>query len=197
MTAKDTLKSIQHAINEFLGPKTLAEDGIFGPKSRAALEKVVQMAEKPETVLGSGEIRAEFDARTEKNLATLDPAAQVIFRPFIQAAKEAAGKLGFEYTAIGGTRSWAEQDKLYAQGRTAPGKIVTQARAGGSWHNFGIALDFGVFRDGEYLDDSEPKTASRVHNAIGKLAENFGIYWGGSWDGFPDEPHFQVAVPYT
>src|SRR6478736_780994 len=116
MTPLEQIKAIQGILN-------VTPDGIFGPISRAALEKAVVLAEKPPVTPVSEEIGTEFDARTEKNLATLDPAAQVIFRPFIQAAKEAAEKLGFQYTAISGTRSWAEQDKLYAQGRTLPGPI--------------------------------------------------------------------------
>ncbi|SVE43245.1 uncharacterized protein METZ01_LOCUS496099, partial [marine metagenome] len=39
-------------------------------------------------------------------------------------------------------RTYAEQDDLYEQGRTEPGKIVTNARGGKSWHNFGLAIDF-------------------------------------------------------
>nr|WP_295770097.1 M15 family metallopeptidase [Rhodoferax sp.] len=41
-------------------------------------------------------------------------------------------------------RSCAEQDALYAQGRTAPGNKVTNAKSGDSNHNFGIAFDIGV-----------------------------------------------------
>lgn len=41
-----------------------------------------------------------------------------------------------------GYRSFAEQNKLYAQGRTAPGKIVTNAKGGQSNHNYGLAIDY-------------------------------------------------------
>jgi len=39
-------------------------------------------------------------------------------------------------------RTFAESDKLYAQGRTEPGQIISNAKAGQSWHNYGLALDF-------------------------------------------------------
>lgn len=40
-----------------------------------------------------------------------------------------------------GLRTVAEQDTLYALGRTAPGKKVTNAKGGKSWHNYGLAFD--------------------------------------------------------
>ncbi|MED0738884.1 M15 family metallopeptidase, partial [Aneurinibacillus thermoaerophilus] len=44
-----------------------------------------------------------------------------------------------------GYRSIAEQNELYAQGRTKPGKIVTNAKGGTSYHNYGLALDFALY----------------------------------------------------
>jgi peptidoglycan L-alanyl-D-glutamate endopeptidase CwlK len=48
---------------------------------------------------------------------------------------------GYPLLITQGLRTWEEQDTLYAQGRTARGKIVTQARGGYSHHNFGLAVD--------------------------------------------------------
>lgn len=201
MTATDTLKSIQTAINAFRKADPLVVDGIWGQKSQAALDEVKNQANLErigaKTPLIPSVPGDEFDARTEKNLATLDWKSRSLFRPFIKAAKEVAGRMGYEYRAISGSRTWAEQDKLYAQGRSAGGKIVTNARGGYSWHNFGLALDFGVFKDGEYLDDSAPGTAEKVHKAVGAIAKDFGIEWGGLWTSFPDQPHFQIATGLT
>lgn len=140
-----------------------------------------------------------FDERTEKNLATLDPKAQELFRPFIAAAKKIAGIHGCEYIAISGNRTWKEQDALYAIGRTVmPNKPrVTNARGGQSNHNFRIALDFGVFKNKKYLDNSNPKLASQVHKAVAAVATQFKLEWGGNWKAFKDEPHFEVATGLT
>src|ERR1700756_2557177 len=46
-----------------------------------------------------------------------------------------------ELIVSAGARSWAEQDHLWQQGRITPGDIVTDARGGESWHNFGLAVD--------------------------------------------------------
>lgn len=138
-----------------------------------------------------------FDARTERNLATLDPRAVEKFRPFIAAAKAAATRMGYEYVAISGNRTWAEQDALYAKGRTKPGPKVTNARGGQSNHNFRIALDFGVFQRGLYLDEADPRAASRVHKEVGQLATKHGLEWGGDWTSIKDEPHFEVRTGLT
>ena len=135
-----------------------------------------------------------MDARSEQTIATLDYHVQPLFRAFCKAAKAEAAKHGCDYVAISGLRDWSAQERLYAQGRTAPGKIVTKARPGHSWHNFGLACDFGVFMAGKYLDDTDPKLAHRVHAACGSIAADYGLDWGGSWPNFPDTPHSQ-AVP--
>ena len=44
---------------------------------------------------------------------------------------------GVYVRVVQGLRTWTEQDALYAQGRTAPGKVVTNVRGGYSWHCFG------------------------------------------------------------
>lgn len=84
-----------------------------------------------------------------------------------------------------GLRSFKEQDALYAQGRTKPGKIVTKAKGGQSWHNYGIAVDL-VFRENNQWswDDKHP------WNTLGALGKGLGLEWGGDWE-FKDRPHFQ------
>ena len=140
-------------------------------------------------------------ARTETALATLDPKAAAIFREFIGDAVALADKSGCQYIAISGNRTYAEQDALYAKGRTAPGAKVTNAKGGQSNHNFGIALDFGVFQGGKYLDDGTPEQqlkAARIHRAIGTaLAERHKLEWGGTWKGITDEPHFEIKTGLT
>ncbi len=137
-----------------------------------------------------------FDPRTEKALATLDPKAAAKFRPFIQKVQALAESFGVQYLAIGGNRTWAEQDALYAQGRTKPGKIVTKAKGGQSNHNFGIALDFGVFKAGKYLDEKEPATANRIHATIAAIAAAHGLEAGHYWK-FQDSPHYEVKTGLT
>lgn len=109
---------------------------------------------------------------------------------------EAVGKMIAEAKArdmaIGiqsGVRSAAEQDALYAKGRTEPGNIVTNAKAYESWHCLGLAVDITPRNDhgSFWWPDDSSKWADL--GAVGKM---FGLEWGGDWKNFPDRPHFQM-----
>lgn len=123
------------------------------------------------------------DERSEKNIATLRSEVQPLARKLIETALSQ----GICAKVIGGTRTYAEQNELYAQGRSKPGLVVTKAKGGQSWHNFGMAFDIGIFSgDGKkYFGESE------AYAVCGAIGEALGLEWGGSWSGFKDEPHFQ------
>jgi len=131
-------------------------------------------------------IDTTLDPRSAANIATLLPAAQRAARALLAAANDGRLGPGIVVKVIAGTRTYAEQDALYAQGRTAPGPIVTDAPAGYSNHNFGIAFDVGLFNGGVYLNDSP------LYAKVGALGRSQGLEWGGDWTSFPDEPHFQL-----
>jgi len=127
-----------------------------------------------------------FDERSEIQLATLHPEAQKAARAFLGVAKTIAAKVGCDVKIISGTRSYMEQDALYAKGRTIPNtKIVTRAKAGFSNHNFGIAFDVGIFKGKEYFGEHP------LYNELGTLGKSLGLEWGGDWK-FVDEPHYQL-----
>lgn len=110
--------------------------------------------------------------------------------------------LGIEVRIVQGFRSFAEQDALYAQGRTIPGHIVTKARGGQSPHNFGLAVDFCIHhKDGtvsfdmhEGLDENGISDWNRVVNEFKK----FFFEWGGDWKGnLKDNDHVQLLFGYS
>lgn len=84
-------------------------------------------------------------------------------------------------------RSPEEQDRLYAQGRTAPGPIVTNARPGESLHNYLPALAFDV----AFADGKGGYSCLECFRKFAGIAKFFGLEWGGDWTGFKDMPHFQ------
>jgi hypothetical protein len=130
----------------------------------------------------------EFEERSETNLATLRPKAQPHFRALLRALKTYALEKGLEVKIISANRTWAEQDALFAKGRTKPGPKVTNARGGQSNHNYQIAVDIGLFKDGKYLEES-------VHySKLGPLGEALGLEWGGRWKDFQDTPHYQIKT---
>ncbi|MEK4849750.1 M15 family metallopeptidase [Paenibacillus sp. FSL H7-0756] len=96
-----------------------------------------------------------------------------------------------------GLRTMAEQDALYAQGRTKPGAVVTNARGGYSYHNYGLAVDFALLlpngssvswdmsRDGN-------QNGTRDWMEVVQHAKAIGFEWGGDWTSFKDYPHLQM-----
>jgi peptidoglycan L-alanyl-D-glutamate endopeptidase CwlK len=133
----------------------------------------------------------KFDPRTEKNIASLHPKAQQKAREFMQLAIPLMARYGLDVRIISGLRTFAEQDALYAQGRTDKGRIVTNARAGFSNHNFGTAFDIGLFLGKNYLGES-PK-----YKELGQAGKSLGLVWGGDFKSIKDEPHFEISTGLT
>ncbi|WP_395734131.1 M15 family metallopeptidase [Prosthecobacter sp.] len=130
---------------------------------------------------------AVVDPRSEKNIATLHPRVQPYARNLVLKAAAA----GITIKVISGLRTYAEQTALYAKGRTAPGSKVTNAAAGYSNHNFGLAFDIGVFEGVKYLEDS-PK-----YKAIAPMGIDLGLEWGGNWKTIQDQPHYQLRPAWA
>lgn len=130
MTITGDIRTDQRLLN-LAGFKAGKVDGIVGPRTQAAYER--WRAALPE--LG------DVDERSAKNIRTMLPEAQVVVRDWLlEQAMPAAKELGYVVKVICGTRSWTEQNELYAKGRTAPGPRVTNAKAGSSWHNYGVEI---------------------------------------------------------
>lgn len=93
-----------------------------------------------------------------------------------------------------GLRTYAEQDGLYSQGRTKPGKRVTNSKGGQSIHNYGFAVDIVLIIDGK---EASWDTAKDWDNdGIADWTECVNVFakhgwnWGGNWKTFKDMPHF-------
>jgi peptidoglycan L-alanyl-D-glutamate endopeptidase CwlK len=85
-------------------------------------------------------------------------------------------------------RTFAEQDALYAKGRTEAGMIVTNAKGGQSPHQYGMALDVVPLEHGKPIwQASDP-----IWAIVGVCGVNAGLEWGANFPGsFKDIPHFQ------
>jgi peptidoglycan L-alanyl-D-glutamate endopeptidase CwlK len=85
------------------------------------------------------------------------------------------------------------QQALYEQGRTTAGKVVTNAKAGDSWHNWRCAVDVVPMVNGKpNWDGLHP-----VWDQIGKLGEQAGLEWAGRWRTFKELAHFQYTGGLT
>ncbi len=171
-----------------------AIDGAWGPQSQAAVAAWATNQDAPAPVLPPAAVAdatATFDLRSEINIATLLPVAQAAARRFMAEAIPAMAAKGVGIQIICGTRSYQQQDALYAQGRTAPGLKVTNAPGGYSNHNFGIAWDIGLFRGKVYLEDSP------LYLECAAIGRYQGLDCGAYWDSITDEPHYNLKTDLT
>lgn len=155
-----------------------ALDGTYGPITAGAEQAFADQVEEVARI-------ARFDPRSEANIRSMQLKAQ----PFARRSLARLLAAGRDAKIISGTRSYAEQNALYRRGRFGnPGPIVTNARGGQSWHNFGLAWDIGLFQNGQYLVTSAPYAVAAT------IAKMPGLEWGGDWRTFKDPPHYQVAT---
>jgi peptidoglycan L-alanyl-D-glutamate endopeptidase CwlK len=134
-----------------------------------------------------------------RDITVLHPAAQYRAPLLVQKCAEQGIriKIGECYRTV------KEQDDKYAQGRTAPGIIVTKCKGStySSMHQWYIAfdvfLDMDIDGDGKTSDDSYNDKLSTFRK-IGKIGESIGLEWGGDWRSVTDKPHFsyQTGVPH-
>jgi len=107
-----------------------------------------------------------------------------------------AGKIGIRVVITADYRSADEQNRLYEQGRTTEGNIVTNAKAGESYHNYGLAIDFALLDiDGTVIWDMNYDgngNGKKDWNEVVEIAKSLGYEWGGDWKNFKDYPHLQM-----
>lgn len=97
-----------------------------------------------------------------------------------------------------GLRTIEEQNALYAQGRTKPGNIVTNAKGGTSYHNYGLAVDFALLLpNGTTVswDTKRDGDGDKVADwsEVVQEAKLLGFEWGGDFKSFKDYSHFQMS----
>lgn len=108
-------------------------------------------------------------------------------RKVAEKAFDKAAQQGVDVFVVSALRTYEEQHRLYLQGRETPGRIVTNADAGESYHNFGLAFDFAVVKNGRAVwDQNHPDWKAFV-----AICKGMGLEWGGDWRTFKDFPHHQ------
>lgn len=119
-----------------------------------------------------------------RKLEDLDPLVQVMAKQLLEVAVENGIKLILTSTY----RDHEKQQALYDQGRTTPGKIVTNAKPGQSFHNWRVAFDVVPVENGKAIWDN-----NELWSKVGALGRDMGLEWGGDWTSFKDKPHFQLT----
>jgi peptidoglycan L-alanyl-D-glutamate endopeptidase CwlK len=109
-----------------------------------------------------------------------------------QAFLDACSKQGIDILITSTYRDLDSQAALYAQGRTAPGKRVTNAKPGQSFHNWRVAFDVVPMRSGKPVWGTSGQDAD-LWERIGKIGESVGLEWAGRWASFREFAHFQYT----
>jgi len=155
-------------------------DGSYGDLTRKAEDAFNKLFVKYAEQYG------RFDDRTEANISTLLPKTQIAARKAMIASKALSG--GLTVQILSGTRTYAEQNKLYAQRPK-----VTNAKAGQSNHNFGIAFDIGIFKGKTYYTGRNV-AENKAYDDLSKIIKPVGLLWGGDWKSLKDAPHYELPT---
>lgn len=169
MDLSPTIKAVQRKLG-------LDADGVAGPLTWAAISKALLLN-------GATDPEDKADARSESYIATLNPAVQSLARQFILLLNAK----GIDAKIISGYRTYEEQAVLYDKFKRG-GPVA--APPGYSNHNFGLAFDIGIFKDGKYLEESP------LYAKAGAIGEELGLLWGGFWSS-GDEPHFEFRPKWA
>ncbi|MCQ9635827.1 M15 family metallopeptidase [Chryseobacterium sp. WG23] len=135
-----------------------------------------------------------MDKPSENRIRNLHPLVRKEVTEIVKECDEAlTGRARVRITQ--GLRSFKDQDALYAQGRTKAGKKVTNAKAGQSIHNYGLAVDICLIIDGKVASwdtakDWDNDGVADWYECV-KIFARHGWSWGGNWKTFKDLPHFE------
>ena len=157
-------------VRRFQKNNKLYQEGIVNPRTRQRLFNPMS--------------KDNFEYRPSSNaLSALNPHVAFLAQKFLDLTR--ANNLDVHiYNTF---RSWDEEDRLFAQGRTTPGEIVTNARGGDSYHNWGLAFDAAPYENGKISNDTNK------FKKMGQLGQQVGLEWGGNFISIVDLPHFQYT----
>lgn len=138
----------------------------------------------------------KLSERSLSNLKGIHPDLVKIIRASIKDSP-------VDFTLTSGVRSTEEQKSLYAQGRTTPGIIVTNADGVKNKSNhqekadgYGYAVDLYPYYNGSVRVNESyvPEKLALIAIHIKAIASCFGctVEWGGDWKSIKDYPHFEL-----
>lgn len=172
------------AVRSYQASRGIEVDGVVGQNTWAQLNGAPAVEKPPAAEpVAPGEVAQVTDGPSNARIATLHPELRGQAAEFVNRVEQ---ELGITLRVTSGMRTYAEQDALYAQGRTTPGDVVTNARGGYSNHNFGTAFDVVEVRPNGSINWSPD------WQAIGRVGTSMGLEWGGNWTSIVDRPHFQL-----
>lgn len=137
-----------------------------------------------------------MDKITLSRIETAHPAVRQDLRDiYSEICSRLTGRAQCRFVEV--LRSEARQAELYAQGRSKPGKIVTNAKPGESYHQYGLSVDICLIIDGK--EASWDMITDFDHDSIADWMEVVHVFkehgweWAGDWKRFREAPHFQCT----
>lgn len=127
-----------------------------------------------------------------RKIADLEPHVASLALQF----KAACAEEGIDLLITSTYRDHESQAALFAQGRTTPGKRVTNARPGQSWHNWRVAFDVVPMRFGKPVWGTKGEDL-KLWMRVGEIGESLGLEWAYRWKSFPEMAHFQFTGGLT
>lgn len=144
--------------------------------------------------------RVTLQTLLDRSVSRMGNVNDVVEETILEVIKRAY-KEGINCQVSSGLRTMEEQAAIYGQGRSSfwykgkdygnPSKgIVSNAKPGYSYHNFGLAVDY-------FLTSEDGSKAIWVVNndwkRVAAIAKSLGFEWGGDWSSFKDYPHLQMT----
>jgi len=181
-------------------------DGDFGSQTLTALNNFQTWNGMPLTTFVDDKIydaiMLDISANAKVDKASYDRIAKLhpkISAEVLHLVKQCQ-KNNVRIRVVQGLRTFAEQDALYAQGRTKPGPIVTKAKGGLSNHNYGLSFDFCLLNaDGSIswsqMQDADADGIKDWMEVVNVFKKN-GYDWGGLWK-FKDNPHIEKTFGHS
>lgn len=146
------------------------------------------------------------DKVSEARVATLHPLVRDEVKMVIELAEQSL-PINIAIRVVQALRTFQEQANIYAQGRTMPGPIVTKAKPGQTYHNYGFAFDFCLAvdtnNDGKYDETSWDIRKDNDKDGVAdwlevvQLFEKHGWNWGGKWASLKDYPHLEKTFGHN
>lgn len=143
-----------------------------------------------------------MDTITQKRIDTLHPKLRNEVKAIYQEICDRLTNKSVVCRFTSTYRTFAEQNALYAQGRTDKTKpIVTMAKGGESLHNYGLAIDVclilnGVTASWDFKKDFDQDGVADLMEVI-QVFKNHGWEWAGNWTTFKEFPHVQKSFGYS
>jgi len=143
------------------------------------------------------ELYRPADQREINVLSYLHPEFAKLVKTLLYRARN----VGLAVYIFEGHRSWERQEALYRQGRDGAeniidrSKVVTMAKPGQSFHNYGLAVDIVFDGDTQKPNIQWSWSPNLSWKILGKIGQDIGLEWAGTWIRFVEYPHFQIKVP--